>query len=148
MKITRDNGFDTRSYQHALKSFPLKLLASKNLSLRQVEKYMLHVRLAMQTIPVNCEPCPGLIAFLIYLRQYEHPLYLDIQIRSMNIQELVDCLERIIPEGLYQQRDEYDRLTPRSTVYTIAQVLVAYALDERGIEWTLYTIRQMMVKLS
>lgn len=139
MKITRDNGFDTRSYQHALKSFPLKLLVSKNLSLRQVEKYMLHVRLAMQTIPVNCEPCPGLIAFLIYLRQYEHPLYLDIQNRSMNIQKMVDCLEKIISDGLYQQRDEYDRLTPRSTVYTIAQVLVAYASDEKGIKWaTLY----------
>ena len=100
---------------------------------------MLHLRLALQTIPVNYEPCPGLIAVLIYLRQYEHPLYLDIQSRSMGIQKLMDNLEKIIPEELYQQRDEYDKLTPRSTVYTIAQVLVAYAVDERGIEWiTLY----------
>lgn len=134
MKNTRGNGYDTRSYQHSLKYFPLKLLASKKLSLRQVEKYMLHVRLALQTIPVNYEPCPCLIAFLIYLRQYERPLYSDIQSRSMNIQQLVDNLERIIPVELYSPRDKYDTLTPLSTVFIIAQVLVAYASNHRGIE--------------
>ena len=136
MKITRGNGYDTRSYQHALKSFPLKLLASKKLSLRQVEKFMLHMRLALQTIPVNYEPYPALIAFLTYLRQYERPLYSDIQSRSITIQQLVDKLESIIPEELFSPRDKYDTTTEHSTVYVVAQMLVAYASDYRGIEWT------------
>ena len=136
MKITRGNGYDTISYQHALKSFPLKLLASKKLSLRQVEKFMLHMRLALQTIPVDYAPYPALIAFLIYLRQYERPLYSDIQSRSMTIQQLMDKLESIIPEELYSSRDKYDTQTERSTVYVVAQLLVAYASDYRGIEWT------------
>ena len=97
---------------------------------------MLHVRLALQTIPVDYEPCPDLIAFLIYLRQYERPLYSDIQSRSLNIQELVGNLERMTPVDLYLPRDKYDTLTPRSTVFTIAQLLIAYSSDYRGIEWT------------
>lgn len=136
MKNTCGNGYDTRSYQHTLQSFPLKLLASKKLSLRQMEKYMLHVRLALQTIPQNYEPCPGLIAFLIYLRQYEWSLYSDIQGRSLNIQELVDNLERIIPVELYSPRDKYDTMTQRSTAFTFVQLLIAYSSDYRGIEWT------------
>ena len=136
IKNTLSDGFDARSYQHALKSFSLKLLASKKLSLRQVEKFMLHMRLALQTIPVNYAPYPDLIAFLIYLRQYERPIYSDIQSRSMTIQQLMDKLESIIPEELYSSRDKYDTQTERSTVYVVAQLLVAYASDYRGIEWT------------
>lgn len=48
----------------------------------------------------------------------------------------MDKLESIIPEELYSSRDKYDTQTERSTVYVVAQLLVAYASDYRGIEWT------------
>ena len=49
---------------------------------------------------------------------------------------MVDKLESIIPEELFSPRDKYDTTTEHSTVYVVAQMLVAYASDYRGIEWT------------
>ena len=54
----------------------------------------------------------------------------------MTIQQLVDKFESIIPEELFSPRDKYDTTTEHSTVYVVAQMLVAYASDYRGIEWT------------
>ena len=131
-KNTGNNGYGARSYEELFHGFPLKFITSKEMSLRQIEKLMIHVRLALQTIPTNYEPCPDLIAFFVYLRQYNHPLYLDIQNRSLEVQELVDRLEDVIPVNLYSERNSYNRVYSHSTIYLVAKILFAYVSDYRG----------------
>lgn len=131
-KNAGSNGYGARSYEEIFHGFPLKFITSKVMSLRQIEKLMAHVRLALQTIPTNYEPCPDLIAFFVYLRQYYHSLYLDIQNRSLDVQELIDGLEKVIPVKLYSERNDYNRVYSHSTIYLVAKMLFAYVSDYRG----------------
>lgn len=130
-KISGDNYYTTKSYQEMLCNFPLKFISSKEMSLRQIEKLMAHIRLALQTISKTNDPCPDLIAFFVYLRQYKHTLYSDIMNRSLEVQQLVKALENLIPMKLYSKNDGYNKDYSPTTIYIVAKVLVAYASDYR-----------------
>lgn len=54
------------------------------------------------------------------------------QNRSLDVQELIDGLEKVIPVKLYSERNDYNRVYSHSTIYLVAKILFAYVSDYRG----------------
>lgn len=126
------NSCSADSQEETLRIVPLALLKSKGLTLRQVEKFMIHLRLALQTFLISHQTCPDLVALLIYLRQFESSLYSDIKNRKLSIQELVDGIEKIFSSEIYELDDYQGDIVQHGAVFLTVELVLAYMTTNRA----------------
>lgn len=122
-----------KTYEDLIQELLKKLFETKSLTLRQMEKFMCHARLAVQTIPIQSNIDAQLIMFLLFIRQYDSDLYQRIWKKALDVQELVNKLEDILPSGLYSSTQPYDDFSSHTMVYLVAELLSAYVLRDRMI---------------
>lgn len=126
------NSCSADSQEEILKTVPLALLKAKGLTLRQVEKFMIHLRLALQTFPVRHQTCPDLVALMIYLRQYEYSLYSDIKNRKLEIKDLVQRIENVFSSEIYESADSYQgELIQHGGVFLTIELILSYMCNNR-----------------
>ena len=90
--------------------FVRSLAGCKKLTLRQMQKLLVSVRLVYCSLNTNREELPGLILLLLYIRSYHLGLYEDIVNHQLTCQKLVSELDRILPNSLFVRKkySEYD----------------------------------------
>lgn len=101
------------------------LASSKKLTLRQMQKLLISVRLVYCSLYTNSEELPGLILLLLYIRSYHFELYESIANHQLSCQELVDELECVLPFSLYE-RKKYSEYQVPVILFPFCDLLVYY----------------------
>jgi len=78
----------------------IKLFQKDKLTLRQQEKIYAHARVALQGFSSNNYIFPTLFLVLIYFKDHHLDFYQKIKAKKLNVQELIDNYESLIPRGL------------------------------------------------
>jgi len=78
----------------------IKLFEKDKLTLRQQEKIYAHARVALQGFNPDNYIFPTLYLVLIYFKDHQLNFYHEIKARKLNVQELIDTYESLIPRGL------------------------------------------------
>ncbi len=106
------------------------LASSKKLTLRQMQKLLISVRLVYCSLYTNSEELPGLILLLLYIRSYHFGLYESIVNHQLSCQELVDELECVLPFSLYE-RKKYSEYHVPVILFPFCDLLVYYMTTDR-----------------
>lgn len=78
----------------------IQLFKNNNLTLRQQEKILAHARVALNSFYSKNYVFPTLFLVLIYFKDQHQEYYQNIKAQKLNIQELIDAYELLIPSSL------------------------------------------------
>ena len=121
-----DNRRDMSASAYSFYDEFVRILARcKKLTLRQMQKLLISVRLVYCSLNTNRDELPGLILLLLYIRSYHFELYESIINHQLSCQELVDELESVLPISLYE-RKKYSNYQEPDILITICDLLVCY----------------------
>jgi len=76
------------------------LFEKANLSLRQQEKIFAHARIGLSSFKSNQYVFPGLYLTLLYLKNYESDFYCKLQLKKLDINELISEFFKLLPSGI------------------------------------------------
>lgn len=93
----RDDGND-------LLNFATFLFSTSKISLRIQEKIFAHARLTLNLFEQKNYLHPEIFILLIFLRQTNYDIYSNIKTKSYSIQELVESVEKIIPQSIDNEK--------------------------------------------
>ena len=85
------------------KEYAIEFATALRLTLRQIEKLFIHMRLVLRSLGPNRYLFPRSTFTLIYIRANESQLYHKITQNKLSLQELMDALRQIFPESMLQQ---------------------------------------------
>lgn len=128
--ISQNCDKDYGSHKEFVKSLIVRLLSRKNLTLRQIEKVLLHTKLVLQSHQNNKNNSPEVIFLLLYFRFFEYDLYLKIKQRELNLQQLSIEVEKALGTNTFEKADKYDDIT--AVIYTLAELYMYYSYDNKG----------------
>ena len=123
-----------RSHQECVKSLIVRLLSEKNLTLRQIEKILIHTKLVLQSQQNNNNHCPEVLIMLLYFRFFEHDLYLKIKKRDLDIQQLADAVEKALGQNVFGKKGKYDSAIPTFITFALAELYKFYSIDNNGYQ--------------
>ena len=103
-----------------------KLLSTKHLTLRQIEKLYAHTRLTLRTFLENQVVTPDVLFLLIYIKYYESDLYNSIKRHELSIQDFVNQISNVYANCL--DEDKYER---RNFITSIAGLIYLYNAANR-----------------
>jgi KAP family P-loop domain protein len=125
----RSRYFERNSEQESLLKVAQALFKHKKMTLRQVEKIFTNTRLSLKMFLHNEYVCPDLLFLLTYFHICESELYEKICHKDYDIQGLVSQIENSIPQCIFKVDESYNRYPNRFFLFTIAQLIVCYAVD-------------------
>lgn len=85
------------------KEYAIEFATALRLTLRQIEKLFIHMRLVLRSLGPNRYLFPRSTFTLIYIRANDSQLYHKITQNKLSLQELMDALRQIFPESMLQQ---------------------------------------------
>lgn len=85
------------------KEYAIEFAIALRLTLRQIEKLFIHMRLVLRSLGPNRYLFPRSVFTLIYIRANDSLLYRKITQNKLSPQELMDALHQIFPESMLQQ---------------------------------------------
>jgi len=99
--------------------FSTILFDYEKLPLRSQEKIFSHARLTLTLFGNSQFVLPNLLILLIFLRARYRPLYNKIKTGSLSLQELIDEIEKILPQNIHED-------VIRQFIHTEALLLLTY----------------------
>jgi hypothetical protein len=105
-------------------TFTRSLFTLKNVSLRNQERILGHARLAITSVPVNHYIYPELFIYLIFLRITHNTLYCKIRDSELNIKELIESIDKILPDKIE---------SPDLYIFLLNRLIYMYNLS-RGVQ--------------
>lgn len=119
----------------------------KKLTLRQVEKIFINIRLSLEMFKNKDRIPTDLLCLLTYLRTCEIDIYERITHKEYKVQELITQIETIFPQSMFDLSTQKDKIINRRFYFTIALLLDIYRTTEFGKENDLLTSQNERARL-